>query len=1294
MKLKLKHKILVGILVVVLSLCAMIGIVVNDKLSSKEINNFVINKDQSITVTTNDGWIGGEWNIESKYSTDSPNITITEGVATDTLSGVVIDLANVTDDMEENVITYNMKATMTKESNAAAYAVATMYGYLPVPTLPTSTTLTRTYDAESGRLLLENSSGTVVGFYEISGDAVYCEGSATDCSAKATNGDFTTKMYVTLGENALYIRNAEEVPVTDPDGFDFDVTIKFAYDDSILVDDTELEIENRLSLKPAGSTYTHYRFLHDVFVKTYVEEEEEIVPTVTPATFTKQVKDEAATAFANTVTVNEGEEYSYKLYHTFASDVEEVRNLVFVDVLENAYGSNAYFKGILDSVDVSYFEDLTDGAFTPTIYYSTASSIDVSNVNLSDTTVWGTTKPSDAATITAIAVDCGTNVIKRSTGVNPTVTINMIAPNSYDATKTKKAYNNATIKYTNVATSESMSMETNTSEVTLNATTLNVGITSNVGKGTETAPAPVAGEFNYVLTVANTSDKNDYENVEVELYIPEGLSIPEDGVLVESNLTTGVTGTYSFDEATRILTYTVTKINPSETKTITIDLDLNLDVLGNTAFVGVAKLTKLENNDYTTLEDNVYNRIAVPELEFGKYVDTADTTGFTDEATVLITSGETYTYRVKVENVSDVAATNVKVVDNVPTGLTVNEASITNNGVYDSTNNTITWNITSLAANTTLNLDYTVTVPTDIELGTVYRSNATIDLVHPIDDSLKLYDNEDTNIVSTLYQIVSDLEIINNVTGALADTDQEFNYTIKFTGTATNAGTYSVQDANGDTVGQLTLDGTGVGTYTAKLTAGDKLVFKLLPGNVSYTITQDLVAGYEASSTGATVNANNIVLTGKTSEERVVTYTINNKYDVSTTLDLEALITYSEGITDGLFTLNITDGNTLDKDVANDADGKVKFDTITYDNVEGTYNYTVSQVIGTMNNVNYDTNIYTVNVIVANDGKGNLNKTVTIYNKNNEEVTSMTFANMFVRDGLTIKNNNTSAYIDEELVYNYTLEIYDSVASAGDYTVVDGADTEKGKVTVAADGTATYEFSLKSDEQITVLDLPVNTKFMVNQEVVPYYTTTINGVADTDVTDGTVDGTYTMDDASVVVLFENNYVTKGEFTPRTNIKLEGKELVADEFTFMLKEVSRTRGNGYMEYVTNNADGTVDFTTIEYNAPGTYVYEITQVAGEDKHYDYDGTVLTLTVTLEDNGDGTMDVTSSTYEFANGKDSFANTYSEVIDDEVIDSENPNTSGGLARYNILIALCVICYILVKVQKGLRRRKFGLHS
>ena len=81
-------------------------------------------------------------------------------------------------------------------------------------------------------------------------------------------------------------------------------------------------------------------------------------------------------------------------------------------------------------------------------------------------------------------------------------------------------------------------------------------------------------------------------------------------------------------------------------------------------------------------------------------------------------------------------------------------------------------------------------------------------------------------------------------------------------------------------------------------------------------------------------------------------------------------------------------------------------------------------------------------------------------------------------------------------------------------------------------------------------------------------------------------------------------------------KLEGRELKAGEFTFVLKD----KDGKVIETVSNDAEGKIKFSALEFKRgqEGTYIYHVEEVKGTDAGVEYDKMVATVGVTVTKDG----------------------------------------------------------------------------
>ena len=117
--------------------------------------------------------------------------------------------------------------------------------------------------------------------------------------------------------------------------------------------------------------------------------------------------------------------------------------------------------------------------------------------------------------------------------------------------------------------------------------------------------------------------------------------------------------------------------------------------------------------------------------------------------------------------------------------------------------------------------------------------------------------------------------------------------------------------------------------------------------------------------------------------------------------------------------------------------------------------------------------------------------------------------------------------------------------------------------------------------------------------------------------DGTLTATHKLDGTTESAGFTNKYHAMSTQVSIGAIKvLEGRELKKDEFSFKLV------GEDVESTVTNDADGKINFDKFEYDEPGTYVYTISEVKGDEAGMTYDKSVFTATVNVVDDGEGNL------------------------------------------------------------------------
>ena len=140
----------------------------------------------------------------------------------------------------------------------------------------------------------------------------------------------------------------------------------------------------------------------------------------------------------------------------------------------------------------------------------------------------------------------------------------------------------------------------------------------------------------------------------------------------------------------------------------------------------------------------------------------------------------------------------------------------------------------------------------------------------------------------------------------------------------------------------------------------------------------------------------------------------------------------------------------------------------------------------------------------------------------------------------------------------------------------------------------------------------------------------------TDNGNGTLSVAHKVDNDANTVGFTNSYTPAAtSVTLGASKVLNGKSLDAEEFTFVLTDEGDKQVTA-----TNDANGMVVFPAIQYGEAGKYQYTIAEVKGDESDVTYDESKYAVTVTVEDNGEGSL-VATVAYEGGNAP-VFTNTY----------------------------------------------------
>ena len=285
------------------------------------------------------------------------------------------------------------------------------------------------------------------------------------------------------------------------------------------------------------------------------------------------------------------------------------------------------------------------------------------------------------------------------------------------------------------------------------------------------------------------------------------------------------------------------------------------------------------------------------------------------------------------------------------------------------------------------------------------------------------------------------------------------------------------------------------------------------------------------------------------------------------------------------FILKDDKGNPVGSEATNQ-NGKVTFPSIKFEK-EGTYNYTVKEVKGDNNTINYDDSEKHVTINVTKDGN-NL-KAEVVY-----------------PDGKTFNNTFTPKETSATIELDKNLSGRDLVDGEFSFELYEG--TNKLQTVTNKNGKVAFDsISYKEAGEYTY----------TVKEVIGKNSTITYDESEKQVT---VKVTRDGDKLKTEVVYPESKTFNNKFTPneaKATIELEkqltGRNLADGEFSFDLYE-----GSNKLQTVTNK-NGKVAFDSISYKEVGEHTYTVKEVKGTDSTIAYDESEKQVTVKVTRNGD---------------------------------------------------------------------------
>ena len=370
-----------------------------------------------------------------------------------------------------------------------------------------------------------------------------------------------------------------------------------------------------------------------------------------------------------------------------------------------------------------------------------------------------------------------------------------------------------------------------------------------------------------------------------------------------------------------------------------------------------------------------------------------------------------------------------------------------------------------------------------------------------------------------------------------------------------------------------------------------------------------------------------------------------------------------KALTDGAFAFGLYDqaGNEVAKGT-NDQAGKVK---LAVENLNlGEYDYTLKEVAGSDSTITYDSTEVRVHVSVKAEGD-KAKATVTYDGKNDIP----TFKNAYQPAETSVALAAKKAYVKSDSTPaalkggEFAFDLYE-----GDLTAEQLKDKQPIQTAEnGEDGTVTFpaiNYTKAGEYKYTIVEKKGDLSHVTFDDAVHHAAVKVVDKA------GKLDAAVAYDgDKADAPTFTNTYTAKGsvELTATKVVAVapgftHDTKLKGGEYTFELKDAD----GKVLDTAKNEADGTVKFTRgfeladLGGAASKDFAYTIAEKPGAEAGMVYDNHTLTYTVTVTDDGAGTL---TATPQVTSGDKTFTNTYHPKETSVTLKATKRFTGGELA-------------------------------
>ncbi|SFX63637.1 FctA domain-containing protein [Olsenella sp. kh2p3] len=484
-----------------------------------------------------------------------------------------------------------------------------------------------------------------------------------------------------------------------------------------------------------------------------------------------------------------------------------------------------------------------------------------------------------------------------------------------------------------------------------------------------------------------------------------------------------------------------------------------------------------------------------------------------------------------------------------------------------------------------------------------------------------VYTPEDQTIINTYVptSVNASITVKKTIDEYIEGSDKTFNFTMTpIDGAPMPEGktelTASITTEDGK--GSVTLDPityTAAGTYQYKVVEKDEATagwtYDTKEYTVTVTVTDDPATGklsaevtYGGEATA--VDVHNLFEEESTSVKLHVDKVIDDQSDSAEDATFTFVLTPGEGAPGETQTIEIT---------TNGLKGGADFAPIEFTE-SGTFNYTIQETGTAPSGWTYDTKAYPVVITVSDNFETAILESATTID--GETATSLTITNVY-------KAGSTKSSLQVTKAIEDTSESAPDVTFEFTLATTDGSPMpDPATATVTGAGTATFgevEYTKAGEYHYTITETKGGDAGWTND------TTTYPVVVTVTDNGGQLVATAAYGEKSETSLTVTNIYDPedAKATPKAlkTIDDQSNSAPSETFTFQLID---SKGN-VVETKTRENGGPVEFTELTFAKVGTYEYTIKEVAGSTKGYTYDTADHSVTIKVEDKGDGNLEAT---------------------------------------------------------------------